>query len=184
MRKDQQGMGLGLTTTYTIIKRHNGHLNVRSQVGIGTTFEIYLPASEKQETDHNSIKTSIIQGKGHILLMDDEEKVREVARRLLNHLGYDVKLVSSGEEAIEIYKKNSEFFDLVMLDLTVRGGLGGLSTLEELKKINPNIKTIVISGYSNDPVLSDYQNYGFTGKIEKPFDVEAMSKVISDILNN
>ena len=184
MRKDQQGMGLGLTTTYTIIKRHNGHLNVRSQVGIGTTFEIYLPASEKQETDHNSIKTSIIQGKGHILLMDDEEKVREVARRLLNHLGYDVKLVSSGEEAIEIYKKNSEFFDLVMLDLTVRGGLGGLSTLEELKKINPNIKTIVISGYSNDPVLSNHQNYGFNGKIEKPFDVEAMSKVISDILNN
>ncbi len=183
-RKEKQGMGLGLTTAYSIIKRHDGHLTVHSQVNVGTTVEIYLLVSEIPSKDQIIEKIPIVQGIGNILLMDDEEHVRNIVKSLLNHIGYNVETANSGEEAIEKYKQDFKSYNIVILDLIVHGGLGGLKTLEKLKKINPNIKSIVISGYSNDPILSNFQKYGFNGKIEKPFEIETMSKVISEILND
>jgi signal transduction histidine kinase/ActR/RegA family two-component response regulator len=186
VRVDRKSMGLGLTTSYSIIRRHNGYINVLSQIGVGSTFEIFLPASEKLFIDTDDNKAPIVSGHGKILLMDDDKQIRTVAKKLLTRLGYNIEVVESGELVIERYlasKKNNQFYDVIILDLTVRGGLGGLETLKKLKQLDPEIKVIVTSGYSNDPVLSNFQNYGFIGKIEKPFVIETMSRVISEIIN-
>ncbi|MHA1746162.1 MAG: ATP-binding protein, partial [Promethearchaeota archaeon] len=186
VRVDRKSMGLGLTTSYSIIKRHDGYINVTSQVGVGSTFEIYLPASKKTIVNTEGKKAPILSGHGKILLMDDDKQILIVAKKLLTRLGYSVEVVESGELVIEQYlasKQNNQSYDVIILDLTVRGGLGGLETLKKLKQLDPEMKVIVTSGYSNDPVLSNFQNYGFDGKIEKPFVIETMSRVISEIIN-
>ena len=171
----QKGMGLGLATTYSIINRHDGYITVESEVGVGTTFTLLLPAHEKDirelkpieilEPEKPSIRT------GRILLMDDEEGVRKVSKKRLSVLGYESELAKDGAQAIELYKKamdSGQPFDAVILDLTVEVGMGGKEAIKFLQKINPQVKAIVSSGYSNDPVMTNFRAYGFTGALPKP----------------
>jgi nitrogen-specific signal transduction histidine kinase/CheY-like chemotaxis protein len=177
------GSGLGLSTSYAIIKKHGGLLTVDTEMGTGTSFHVYLPASVKSlstETD-NKEGEGVIKGEGWVLLMDDEEFIREIANELLSHLGYEVDLAVDGKEAIDLYRKSMESgkpYDVVIMDLTIPGGMGGMETIVELKKIDPDVKAIVSSGYANDPILADYKKYGFMGMVPKPYKIEELSKAL------
>jgi len=181
----ENGSGLGLTTAYSIIKRHDGHITVDSQVGIGTIFNVYLPSS-KEELQKKAEDARIdIQGKGKILAMDDEEMIRSLIQEMLDRMGYKVELASDGEEAIGLYqraKEAGEPFDAVILDLTVPGAMGGKETIGRLCQIDANVKAIVSSGYSIDPVMSNYEKYGFCGVVEKPYNLQKLGETLSQIL--
>jgi PAS domain S-box-containing protein len=182
----QKGHGLGLATAYSISKNHGGLLAVESKQGVGSIFKLYLPASRKKDGGRPSARKDIHFGKGSILLMDDEEHVRETAAEILGHLGYQVTTVSEGGQAIEKYGaalREDKPFDIVILDLTVPGGLGGKETIEKLLEIDPAGKVIVSSGYANNPVMADYKSYGFSAVVPKPYKIEDISKTIKELLN-
>jgi len=167
----QKGNGLGLATAYSIINRHGGHITVYSEIEKGTVFNIYLPASSKNITESNDQKEYMHKGQGKILIMDDQEPILKMAKRMLSKMGYNVESANDGIQAIEIYKNaynSGIFFDLVILDLTVPGGLGGAETVSELLKIDPKVKAVVSSGYSNDPIMANFKDYGFCEIIPKP----------------
>ncbi|MFA5180898.1 MAG: ATP-binding protein [Syntrophales bacterium] len=180
----QKGMGLGLSVCYSVLKKHQGHIAVDSQPGKGTTVTIYLPAPADQAKGKDAEQaqpTGVIR----VLIMDDELNIREIERVYLEMLGYEVTDVNDGQEAILAYKKalNSVApFDLVILDLTVRQGLGGQLAMERLLKIDPKIRAIIASGYVDDPVIEHYGNYGFLGALKKPFNGEEMKNVVEKIL--
>ncbi|TFG18662.1 MAG: PAS domain-containing sensor histidine kinase [Promethearchaeota archaeon] len=177
--------GLGLTTAYSIITNHKGIITVESELGVGSKFIIYLPASNKKADRKPMTKPIIQNGKGRVLLLDDEPPVRKIAKKMLEKLGYDVILAITGDEAIEMYKKslNGEAnFDLLIMDLTIPGGLGGLEAFKEIIKFNPDVKAVVSSGYSNDPVLAHFSDYGFAGVLVKPYTIEGLSKTLASIL--
>ncbi len=181
----EKGMGLGLAICYSIVKNHNGYITVKSKKGAGTTVYVYLPARVLLE-DIESGKASVYtKKKRKILYMDDEEQVREMAGQILKHMGYEVEFARDGAEAIALFKKESSSggtFDLVILDLTVPGGMGGREAMQSLLAINPNVKAIVSSGYVNDPIVDDYKKYGFSGVVAKPYSLEQLRKVIEAIL--
>ena len=180
-----EGSGLGLTMSYTIIKRHDGHIAVESEVGKGTTFQIYLPATEEVPEEAGERETRPAQGSGRILVMDDEESLRNVAERMLLVLGYEVQSVQDGAEAIKHYKqamRSGHPFDAVIMDLTIPGGMGGKETIEKLLKIDSRAIAIVSSGYSNDPIMSNYEKCGFNGAVTKPYRIEELSWVMRDVL--
>ncbi len=182
-----KGSGLGLSTSYAIIRKHGGLLTVDTEMGTGSTFHVYLPASAKPLSTETDIKEGddVITGDGRVLLMDDEEFIREIADELLSHLGYEVDLAVEGKEAIDFYKKamdGGKPYDVVIMDLTIPGGMGGKETIVELKKIDPNVKAIVSSGYANDPILADYKKYGFTGMVPKPYKIEELSKALHEVI--
>jgi len=182
----EQGNGLGLATCYSIMKNHNGYIKVESKLDVGSTFRIYLPSSENKPLAEKSNTGQIVKGSGRILIMDDDSMVRETLAAILKALGYESDFASQGSEAIQLYSKTigtKDKFDLIIIDLTVRGGMGGKDTISELKKIDPNVKAVVSSGYSNDPVIADYKNYGFCGRITKPFNISEINSVISSALN-
>jgi len=177
----RKGMGLGLATTYSIINRHDGYITVESEVGVGTTFTINLPAHEKDlreskpggviKPEEPSVRT------GRILLMDDEEMIRDLGHRILTRLEYDPELAVDGNEAIEMYQKamdSGKPFEIVILDLTVKGGLGGKDAAKKILKLNPHAKVIVSSGYSNDPVMTEFREYGFIAALPKPYKIQDM----------
>jgi CheY-like chemotaxis protein len=185
----EKGMGLGLATTYSIINRHDGHITVESEVGVGTTFTIYLPAHEK---DLRKIKPVEIPKPekpaihtGRILVMDDEEMIRRLSKQVLSRLGYEPELAKDGAEAIELYKESMDSgrpFDAVILDLTVKGGMGGKDTVKALLELNPQIKAIVSSGYSDDPVMTYFGSYGFTRALVKPYTKEDLNDVLNKVI--
>jgi len=180
-----KGSGLGLTMTYTIIKRHDGHVTVTSEVGAGTTFRIYLPATDEVPEKTADGAARPVKGTGRILVMDDEEVLRKVAERMLLKLGYEVQCVQDGTEAIELYRKaerTGQAFDAVIMDLTIPGGMGGKETVSQLLNVDPQARCVVSSGYSNDPIMSDYHRFGFKGAVSKPYRIEELSWVLHDVL--
>jgi len=180
----KEGHGLGLATSYSIIKRHDGYISVKSRLNKGTTFHIYLPASLEGTATGKKFQEALVFGKGRVLFMDDNENIRMMVDKMLSHLGFEVITSENDITFIDLYRnaiKANNPFDLVIMDLTIPGGLGGKKTIKLLQEINPNIKAIVSSGYSNDPIMANYREYGFCGVIPKPYTIEKLSKVLSEL---
>jgi PAS domain S-box-containing protein len=184
-RGAQKGMGLGLAICHAVIQRHGGAIVVQSEPGVGTTFHLLLPASRKPlQPEKASVPAGVLRHE-RILVMDDEEVVRKLVRRLLQQMGYEVELVEDGQRAVGAYesaKGQGRPFDAVILDLTVRAGVGGKETIRELLKIDRAVKAIVMSGYANDPVVLEPERYGFKGVLTKPFDRQSLWKVLARVL--
>jgi signal transduction histidine kinase/ActR/RegA family two-component response regulator len=181
----QGGSGLGLASAYSIIKRHCGHITVESKHGVGTIFHIYLPVSGSKSVCNISEEQSITAGQGKVLVMDDEKIVRDISGEMLKSLGYEVEFADNGAEAIEMYQRVLEAgrpFDLVIMDLTIPGGMGGKEAIQKLRSIDPDVKAIVSSGYSNDPIMADFKEYGFRGVIIKPYRIEGFSRALHQVI--
>jgi two-component system, cell cycle sensor histidine kinase and response regulator CckA len=171
--------------TYTTIHAHGGHIAVDSEMGGGTTFRIYMPASPEKLVESRDRSARLKKGEGKILVMDDEETIRNVTKKILMELGYDVSCASDGAETIMLYQDAARIgrpFDAVIMDLTIPGGMGGKETIERLLKIDPKVAAIVSSGYSNNPIMSDFEKYGFRGVATKPYSIEKLSWVLHDVL--
>jgi len=181
----EKGSGLGLATAYSIIKNHGGLVRVQSEVGKGTTFFIYLPASSLNVDEPKSQARPALVRKGRILVMDDDEIIRAVAGELLTVLGHDVAFAQTGEAALETYRAAREAgrpYDVVILDLTIRGGMGGLETLRKLSEIDPDVKAVVSSGYSDDAALSIYREQGFRAFLKKPYNLIDLERTLNFLL--
>jgi signal transduction histidine kinase/CheY-like chemotaxis protein len=182
----EKGSGLGLATVYSILKSHEGYVDVETKVGAGTVFIIYLPASDsvpeaEMKSDLNELP---VTGKGRILIMDDDETIRDIASEIVNHLGYDAAVCADGAEAVELYgmaRDSGQPFDAVIMDLTVPGGMGGREAMAKLLEIDPVTKGIVSSGYSNDPILARYREYGFCGVMAKPYKVDDFAEILQTL---
>ncbi|MDM8522458.1 response regulator [Desulfococcaceae bacterium HSG8] len=187
-RGTQKGMGLGLTITWSVIRKHEGHITVESEAGSGTVFTIYLPSYEKETEEKKEQEHEKKPGeepaahRGKILVMDDEEMIRDIASHMLDMIGYDTELACDGAEAIELYKRAADSekpFDAVILDLTIKKGIGGVETVRSLTKTDPHVRAIVSSGYSNDPVITDFRKYAFAGALAKPYTIEDLTDALS-----
>ncbi|HTY23522.1 MAG TPA: PAS domain S-box protein [Desulfomonilaceae bacterium] len=179
-----KGSGLGLATCYSIVRNHDGLITAESELGVGTIFCVYLPASQRELHTPLDSEETAATGSGRILLMDDEESIREVAKEILSTLGYEVELARDGAEAISLYRKarnSSHPFDIVVLDLTVPGGMGGAEAIERLLEIDPEVKAVVSSGYSNDPIMADFTRYGFRGVVAKPYTATELGAILRAI---
>jgi two-component system cell cycle sensor histidine kinase/response regulator CckA len=182
----ETGTGLGLATSYSIIKKHGGLLSVRSKVGVGTMFYFFLPAAQTKSPSTQPTLMEPVKGRGRVLIMDDEEMIREMAGDLIRELGYEVALAKDGMEALDIYKSalhEGRRFDAVILDLTVPGGIGGAQTLASLSEIDPDVKAIVSSGYYGDSIMSDYAAHGFRAVLPKPYDIKRLSQVLAMVIS-
>ncbi len=180
-----KGNGLGLSICYSVVKKHNGIITVDSKLNQGTVFSIYLPHSNKNEYIRHIKEQKIIYNSGKVLVLDDEEVIRVLLSKMLKHLGYTSILTAKGEDTIEIYKdllNKNEKPDVVILDLTIVGGMGGKDTIDELLKTDKNLKAIVSSGYSNDPIIANYNDYGFKNFLLKPYKLEELSNVLNSVL--
>lgn len=184
-RGDQKGMGLGLTICHSIIQKHGGSIALESELGVGTTFHIHLPASRKLLVVEKASPPKALTRHGRILVMDDEDGVRELVGVLLQRMGHDVELAEDGQRAIEVYGRamnEGHPFDVVLLDLTVRGGLGGQEAIQALLKMDPTANAIVMSGYTTDPVVLHPERYGFKGALAKPFDGQKLREMLLRVL--
>jgi PAS domain S-box-containing protein len=181
-----KGSGLGLSTVFSILRKHGGAITVDSRYGDGATFHFYLPASEDEPSEPHRETVTYSSKKGKILVMDDEAIIREVAGEILIHLGYRAEFCGDGVEAIEKYVaagEAGEKYDVVLMDLTIPGGMGGKETMKRLLEIDPDAKGIVSSGYSNDSILANYDQYGFRGVIQKPYDMGELDRILLQVIN-
>jgi PAS domain S-box-containing protein len=181
----KSGSGLGLATAHSILEKHNGHLTVDSQLGRWTIFTAYLPASDQVVFHSSETADGIVRGAGKILIMDDDETILDVIGALLMNVGYAVTHARDGREMLEFYEKamsSGGAFDVVILDLTIPGGMGGREAVGRLLQLDPLAKAIVSSGYSNDPVMAEFQSFGFRGAVCKPFRFEDLCRVIDCVL--
>jgi two-component system cell cycle sensor histidine kinase/response regulator CckA len=177
----QNGTGFGLSTAYSIMKNHGGHLSVESEVGVGSRFYLFLPASEGRVEPDEKERRPIHGGRGKILVMDDDRSLLDVYGRLLSHLGYDPTVVVDGAEALERYREarqGGEPYAAVIMDLTVPGAMGGREAIKRLLALDPRAVAIIASGYTNDPVLANFRQYGFREVMSKPFTAEKLSEVL------
>ncbi len=177
-----RGTGLGLASGYGIIKNHGGFIQVDSEKNRGTTFYIYLPASQKEILEEKTLSGRIVEGTETVLLVDDEDFIIDVGEKLLNKMGYKVLTARSGKEAIEIYQKNKDGIDIVVLDM-IMPGMGGGETFDNLKTINSRIKVLLSSGYSLDGQAAEILERGCSGFIQKPFQARALAQKIRLILD-
>ena len=180
----QEGSGLGMTITHSIITQHGGLITVESRLKVGTKFTIYIPASNQEETAKPQQPNLLNKesGKSRIMLMDDEEMVRNVIKEMLIIFGHDVVLAADGNEAIAAFKDADPPIDLIIMDLTIPGGMGGKEAVQKILDMDKNAKIIVSSGYSNDPIMANYNDYGFSGAIVKPFQVQELTDIINKVL--
>ncbi len=179
------GSGLGLAVCFSIIKKHGGHIQAESRPGRGTTFHIMLPASDETVKAAVEPEASVAPGQGRILVMDDEEMIRTVSVAMLEHLGYTADAVEDGEKMLELYQRAStegKSYDLVIMDLTIPGGLGGEQAVKKLLEMDPHARAIVSSGYANDPIIAHYRSYGFAGMVVKPFAIEQLAESLFEVL--
>ena len=188
-RGHSRGTGLGLSICRSIIRKHGGDVTVASQIGVGTTIHLYLPAANPKVSRKISIekppKQPPIFGEGKILVMDDDPMIRELAGEILWHLGYEVEFANDGNEAVALYQKSmvsAKPFDAVILDLTVRGGMGGKEAIQKIIAIDPDVKGIVSSGYSDDPGMTDFKQYGFSGVVAKPYTLAELGEKLNQVL--
>ncbi len=191
----ENGSGLGLATTYSIIKKHDGHIAVESKIGVGSIFYVYLPASEKKiqkmfvlsKTEDKEKKKIPITVKKKILLMDDDDAIILPVAEHLKDLEFEVETAKDGAKTIELYKcamESGSSFDAIIMDLTIPGGMGGRETIKELLKIDPDVKAIVSSGYSNDPIMANFRKHGFCGVIAKPYQIYELDEVLQTMIMN
>jgi two-component system, cell cycle sensor histidine kinase and response regulator CckA len=182
----KQGSGLGLTSCYAIIKKHGGTIAVESVLGEGSTFSVCLPACEPQgglEPEVRPVESGA--GCGRILVMDDDALIREVAKAMLEQLGYSADSVADGAAAVKRYRSSrdrGEPYIAVIMDLTVRGGLGGKEAVQQLLRVDPEVKVVVSSGYSADPVLANCREYGFSAVLAKPYSRLDLGRVLQELL--
>jgi PAS domain S-box-containing protein len=182
----EKGTGLGLAVSYSIIRNHGGHILVESEPGVRTMFTVYLPASDKTAADVQHAQDHLVRGSGRVLVMDDEEMVRLVTGEILGALGYEAEFARDGGEAIERYrnaKKCGQPFDVVIMDLTIAGGMGGKDAIRKLLEYDPDVKAIVFSGYSNDPIMANFREHGFRDVIVKPYKTIDLSRVLHALID-
>jgi len=180
----KEGSGLGLAICHSIISKHDGEIFVSSTPGAGTTFTIYLPASSTKRGKTVAAKTTSasVDHKAKILVMDDDKMVLEVVQAMFGRLGHEVVPTEDGLEAIEVYRKDGPTIDLVIMDLTIPGGMGGKEAVHEILQINPDAKVVVSSGYSNDPIMANYKEHGFCAALVKPYQLHELSKIITEFI--
>jgi len=177
----QKGSGLGLTSAYSIVKNHDGLITVDSELHQGTTFSIYLPRSPvKVRKKGKGRKREYLHRTGRILIIDDEEVVRDVAGRYVQHIGYQPDLAGGGKKGIAMYEtalKKGCSYDAVLLDLTMPGGMGGKEVAKKIRALDRGAKIIASSGYSTDPIMSNFKKYSFDGALAKPYQITELSDV-------
>jgi len=176
-RGNQKGMGFGLAIAHSVIKKHNGSIEVESIPGKGTTVSILIPASAAKGDVLPGTPSLVLLPRKRILVMEDEGMLGELIQTMLEHLGYEVDTALDGERAIELYSEAVEAgrdYDAVILDLTVKVGMNGGETIRKLQYLNPNVRAIISSGHPNDPIMSDYAEYGFCDALTKPYDLERL----------
>jgi signal transduction histidine kinase/ActR/RegA family two-component response regulator len=181
----QKGSGLGLATSYSIIRNHGGTIEAASSVGVGSRFTLHLPASDLPLVPPTPAKVPSPVKSAKILVMDDEPAIREVVGDMLTVLGHDVEFAEDGGAAIEAYRLAREGetpFDLVILDLTIRRGMGGRETIAKLKELDPGVVAVVSSGYCDDAIVAEYAAYGFRSFLPKPFDLEDLRSILGSVL--
>jgi len=177
----QTGSGLGLAVCYSVVQGHEGRITAESRLGEGTTFHIYLPASLEEVEEGEQPALPAVPGHGKILVMDDEDAIQVMADGMLQEMGYEVRVAANGEQAIEMYGdalQAGEPFEVVIMDLTIPGGMGGKEAVKELRQLDPALKAIVSSGYSNDPIMSNFREYGFDAALAKPYGASELSAAI------
>lgn len=178
------GTGLGLASTFSIVKRHGGHLDIQSELGKGTECHVYLPFDTENRVEPTKVVSHHPTRQGRVLVMDDEDAVRRVTSAFLMRLGYEVALAADGREAIDIFHRSvrdGQRFAFIILDLTVPGGLGGRETLESIREVDPDVAAIATSGYSNDPILSSPKTYGFRAGLAKPYSRQEFLSLIGRV---
>lgn len=184
----QEGDGLGLALSYSILKKHNGNITAESTVGEGTTFTLYLPVSEEQTSIAGTTSTLVTNDikNARIMIMDDDAMLREISEEMLHNLGYKVTQSPDGSNALIQYQEamdTDDNIDLVIMDLTIPSGIGGKEAIKMIQKIDPDVKVLVSSGYCNDPVMAHYNDYGFMGAVKKPYSQDELGAAVNDILN-
>ena len=184
--------GLGLAINHSIIQKHDGHIAVESELGKGTTFSIYLPAARKGRKAQHRLDQEMgwddasRVGKRRILIMDDEEAVRTLAADILGDVGHDTACAADGSEALEMYRRaraDGRSYDLVIMDLTVVGGLGGKEALRELRQLDQKVPVLVSSGYSDDPIMGNFRKFGFQGVVAKPYRFNDLNHAVNETLS-
>lgn len=183
----KEGSGLGLTSSFSIINRHGGHINVESEIGIGSTFTVYIPATESMAIDERKKTKAVpkVRPGTRVLVMDDQEIILKAVGRILELQGFKVDLTFNGDEAVEAYQKaiaENQGYDLVIMDLTIPGGKGGKDVIKVLQALNPDVRAIVSSGYAEDPAMANFEKYGFKGVVPKPFNMDDLIKEIERVL--
>ena len=180
----QAGSGLGLAVVNSIIRKHHGHITCDSEIGKSTTFTVYLPATGELVAAEG-VAAEVLSGQGRVMVMDDDELLRDLFEKMLESIGYEVVLACNGDEAVDLYARSfgsHEAIDLVIMDLTIPGGMGGKEAVRKLLEIDTEVKAIVASGYSNDPVMANYKEYGFKGVLVKPFNRKDLHKAVKSVL--
>jgi len=180
----QKGSGLGLASAHSIVANHEGSITVESEQGAGTTVRVFLPASTIESVAEKRRPEAPVEGSGRVLVMDDDELIQVTLGKMLQAMGYEVECANEGSAALELYREalgTDRAFDMVIMDLTIPGGMGGKEAISELLRIDPEARAIVSSGYSTDPIMADHAAHGFAGVIIKPYTIEQLRRALAGL---